>query len=48
MVKVYVAKNRVQPANSLQAEWFVSRAVMGSELVAVPIFAEHRFYPGLP
>ena len=30
-------KNRVQPANSLQAKYFVSRAMMG-ELVAVPIF----------
>ena len=37
-MKVYVAKNRVQPANSLEAKWFVSRAMTGSELVAVPIF----------
>ena len=27
-------KNRVQPANSPQAKCFVSRAMMGSELVA--------------
>ena len=31
-------ENRVQPANSLQSECFVSRAMTGSELVAVPIF----------
>ena len=31
-------KNRVQPANSLQSKCFVSRAMTGSELVAVPIF----------
>ncbi len=38
VVKVYVAKNRVQPANSLQANSFASRVVKGRELVAVPIF----------
>ena len=35
VVKPNVSKNRVQPANSLQAKCFVSRAVTGSELVAV-------------
>ena len=39
-------KNRVQPANSPQAKCFVSRAMMGSELVAVPDFSLlHRFLP---
>ena len=38
MVEVKVAKNRVQPANSLQAKCFVSWVMTGSELVAVPIF----------
>ncbi len=41
VVKVHVAKNRVQPANSLQAKCFVSRARMERELVAVPIFRSH-------
>ena len=31
-------KNRVQPADSLQAKSVVLRAIMGGELVAVPIF----------
>ena len=38
MVRVNFAKNRVQPAKSLQAEPVVSRAMTGSELVAVPVF----------
>ena len=38
MVEVKVAKNRVQPGNSLQAKYFVSWVMTGSELVAVPIF----------
>ena len=39
-------KNGVQPANSPQAKCFVSRAMMGSELVAVPDFSLlHRFLP---
>ena len=39
-------KNRVQPANSPQAKCFFSRAMMGSELVAVPDFSLlHRFLP---
>ena len=38
MVEVKAAKNRVQPANLLQAKCFFSRAMMGGELVAVPIF----------
>ena len=37
-MEVYVAKNRVQPANSLQAKCIVFWGVTGSELVAVPIF----------
>ncbi len=41
MVKMHVAKNRVQPANSPQAKCFVSRARMESELVTVPIFRSH-------
>ena len=39
-------KNRVQPANSPQAKCFVSRAMIGSELVAVPDSSLlHRFLP---
>ncbi len=38
-------KNRVQPANSLQVKFFVSRALMGGELVAVPIFLSRRISP---
>ena len=38
VVEVKVAKNRVQPANSLQAKCFVSWVMTGGELVAVPIF----------
>ena len=38
VVEVKVAKNRVQPANSLQAMRFFPRAMAGGELVAVPIF----------
>ncbi len=39
MVKVDVAKNRVQLPNSPQAKSFFSRAMMGCELVAVPDFS---------
>ena len=38
MVEVKVAKNQVQPANSLQAKCFVSWVMTGGELVAVPDF----------
>ena len=38
VVEAKVAKKRVQPANSLQAKCSVSRAMTGSELVAVPDF----------
>ena len=38
-MKMHVAKNRVQPANSPQGKCFVSRARMESELVAVPDFS---------
>ena len=38
VVEVKVAKNRVQPANSLQAKCSVSWVMTGGELVAVPIF----------
>ncbi len=37
VVEVKVAKNRVQPANSLHAKCFFW-GMMGDELVAVPIF----------
>ena len=46
--KVKVTKNRVQPANSLHPKCSVSRAVMGSDLVAVHIFSlPHDFRHGL-
>ena len=48
MVEVKVAKNRVQPANSLQAKCFVSWVMTGSKLVAVPDFSLlHDFCHGL-
>ena len=48
MVKAKAAKNRVQPANSLQAKHFVSRYVTRGELVAVPHFSLlHDFCHGL-
>ncbi len=37
-MEVDVAKNRVQPANSLQVKCFVSRVMTEGELVAAPIF----------
>ena len=49
MAKVNVAKTRVQPANSLQVKFFVARAMMAGELVAVPIFLSRAtFAMGLP
>ena len=44
MVEVKVAKNRVQPANSLQSKCFVSWVMMGGELVAVPIFRSYMTF----
>ena len=39
LVFVLSLKNRVQPANSLQAKCFVSWVMTGSELVAAPDFS---------
>ena len=47
-VEKYVAKNRVQPANSHQAKHFFSRTMTGAnwwQSLAVPIFAPVRLLP---
>ena len=40
-----VAKNRVQPADSLQAKYFVSRAMTGVNWWQSPFFAPARLLP---
>ena len=46
-MEVYVAKNRVQPANSLQTKYFVSRAMTG-RIGGSPHFSPlHEFCHGL-
>ena len=45
VAKVDVAKNRVQPANSLQVKFFVSRAMMGANWWQSPFFSPVRLPP---
>ena len=44
-MKVFVAKNRVQPANSLQAKYFVSRAMTEANWWQSPFSLLHDFLP---
>ena len=46
VVEVNVAKNRVQPANALQAKYFVSRVMMGANWWQSPFSAPARPLPG--